>query len=104
MARSIRERPATGRGWAPWQDQTRGTVGFVEEKEPIGGVEWSTFSWRKQWYPMAFEKVTDKSTPSRLEIMGDPIVLWFDHIEDEWRAMLDECPHRMAPLSEGRVT
>ena len=52
---------------------------------------------------MAFSKVTDKSIPHRLELFGDPVVIWWDHTTESWAAMLDSCPHRLAPLSEGRV-
>ena len=61
------------------------------------------FSWNRQWYPMAFAKVTDSSLPHRVELLGEPIVLWHDHRAGAWRAMSDACPHRLAPLSEGRV-
>ena len=61
------------------------------------------FSWTKQWYPMAFVKATDKELPTRVELFGEPIALWFDHTVGTWAAMADACPHRLAPLSEGRV-
>jgi len=63
-------------------------------------TEWS---WTMQWYPMAFSKVTDKTTPHRLELLGDELVLWYDAPAQAWRAMTDACPHRRAPLSEGRI-
>ena len=66
-------------------------------------AEWETFRWRENWYPIVFTKTTDKKKPTRVELFGDPIVLWFDHVENRWAAMLDRCPHRLAPLSEGRV-
>lgn len=63
----------------------------------------TTFSWQTQWYPMAFAKTTDKSVPHRLELFGEPLVLWWDHSNTQWATMSDACPHRLAPLSEGRV-
>jgi phenylpropionate dioxygenase-like ring-hydroxylating dioxygenase large terminal subunit len=62
--------------------------------------EWS---WSKQWYPMAFCKVTDKASPHRLELLGEELVLWYDGPAQAWRTMRDACPHRRAPLSEGRI-
>ena len=59
------------------------------------------FSWKENWYPVAFAKVTDKTLPTRCELFGDPIALWHDG--ETWAAMADACPHRLAPLSEGRV-
>ena len=61
------------------------------------------FSWKQQWYPLAFAKVTDKTIPHRLEIFGEPLVLWWDHAAEVWATMTDACPHRLAPLSEGRI-
>jgi len=33
--------------------------------------------WTRQWYPMAFADVTDQSVPHRLELFGEPLVLWW---------------------------
>ena len=63
----------------------------------------ATFSWTKNWYPAAFSKITDRELPSRVELFGQPIALWYDHTKDRWNAVKDACPHRLAPLSEGRV-
>ena len=65
--------------------------------------EWTGFDWKAQWYPLAFSKTTDLTGPSRIELLGKPLVLWYDHFNDKWAVMADECPHRLAPLSEGRV-
>ena len=61
------------------------------------------FSWSEQWYPMAFAKVTDTAVPHRLELLGESLVLWWDHQQEAWATMRDACPHRLAPLSEGRI-
>ena len=61
------------------------------------------FSWTRQWYPMAFADVTDRKVPHRLELFGEPLVLWWDQRTQRWCAMSDSCPHRAAPLSEGRI-
>jgi hypothetical protein len=39
------------------------------------------FEWKKNWYPMAFSKTTDKTGPSRVELFGEPIVLWYKIFE-----------------------
>lgn len=73
-----------------------------EESEAADGAdEWKGFDWKRQWYPLAFVKTTDKDVPHRLELFGEHLVFWWDSLA--WRAMLDECPHRLAPLSEGRI-
>ena len=68
------------------------------DERPFAG-----FSWTLQWYPLAFAKVTDKDAPHRLELFGEPLALWWDHQAQKWCAMADSCPHRAAPLSEGRI-
>ncbi|CAE7354829.1 PAO [Symbiodinium natans] len=64
---------------------------------------WDEFSWRSNWYPVAFADVTDKERPHRIELFGDGLVLWWDTNAAAWCVTVDRCPHRMAPLSEGRV-
>jgi len=57
--------------------------------------------WANTWYPLAFEELTDQKQPQRCNLLGTQVVFWKG--EDEWFAAVDECPHRLAPLSEGRV-
>lgn len=38
-----------------------------------------------------------------LQLLGDDLVVWKEPLTGEWRAFVDRCPHRWAPLSEGRV-
>ena len=61
------------------------------------------FAWKRNWYPLAFAKATDKALPHRLELFGEPLVLWWDHNAEAWATMSDACPHRLAPLSEARA-
>ena len=56
----------------------------------------------KAWYPLALEKDLPTDRPTAARLMGNAIVLWKDG-EGKWRAFRDLCPHRLAPLSEGRV-
>lgn len=63
--------------------------------------DFAEWHWREHWYPLAFSAVSDRERPHRLELMGEQLVLWYDGAR--WRAMGDVCPHRRAPLSEGRV-
>lgn len=61
------------------------------------------YAWREKWWPIAFEKVTDRSRPHAFELLGTPVVFWYNHQAKQWQATEDTCPHRLAPLSEGRV-
>ena len=81
-------------------------IGAVAETETTNAPDnnaFADFSWTRQWYPMAFADVTDRTIPHRLELFGQPFVLWWDQIANKWCAMSDSCPHRAAPLSEGRI-
>eukprot|EP00277_Geminigera_cryophila_P014471 CAMPEP_0179441258 /NCGR_PEP_ID=MMETSP0799-20121207/24839_1 /TAXON_ID=46947 /ORGANISM="Geminigera cryophila, Strain CCMP2564" /LENGTH=196 /DNA_ID=CAMNT_0021225391 /DNA_START=19 /DNA_END=606 /DNA_ORIENTATION=- len=59
--------------------------------------------WGLTWYPLQFERFADKSSPSSCTVLGAPVVFWWDPVARQWAAALDVCPHRLAPLSEGRV-
>ena len=41
--------------------------------------------------------------PVPVEVAGERLVAWNNPLNNEWSVMRDECPHRLAPLSEGRV-
>lgn len=55
----------------------------------------------------------DASVPHRFVLLGIPLVIWHDPTwrssgsnsdSQGWRVFADVCPHRLVPLSEGRVT
>ena len=59
--------------------------------------------WRDQWYPVAYVRDLDRSRPSSFTLLDDDLVLWWDRGSGCWQAFLDVCPHRLVPLSEGRI-
>lgn len=61
-----------------------------------------TFEWAKQWYPLAVVDYLDPSRPHAVQLLGKDLVLWRDGT-GTWQCFEDACPHRLAPLSEGRV-
>eukprot|EP00899_Mesostigma_viride_P017289 jgi/Mesvir1/25561/Mv01797-RA.1 len=61
-----------------------------------------TFQWTKQWYPIAVLEYLDPSRPSTFTLMGNDLVIWKSP-GGEWQVFDDVCPHRLAPLSQGRV-
>ena len=61
-----------------------------------------TFNWTKQWYPVAVIDLLDTSKPHPTQLLGKDIVVWKDGA-GKWNVFEDKCPHRLAPLSEGRV-
>ena len=41
--------------------------------------------------------------PTSAQLLGMPIVIWKPSASSHYRAFIDRCPHRLAPLSEGRI-
>lgn len=74
---------------------------FDEETESVSHVE--KFDWYAQWYPIMPICDLDKRRPHGKKVMGMDVVVWWDKNEKEWKVMDDACPHRYAPLSEGRI-
>lgn len=65
--------------------------------------EFGDFNWKKNWYPIALEKYTDKKNPFKFTLLGENLVIWWDHKNKKWNSMIDKCPHKLVPLSEGRI-
>lgn len=59
--------------------------------------------WRQAWYPVAYLRDLDRRRPTAFTLLGEDLVLWFDRQEQRWRAFADVCPHRLVPLSDGRL-
>ena len=70
---------------------------LVKDSSPAG-----LFQWTQQWYPLAVADYLDPQRPHAMQLLGKDIVLWRDGT-GTWRCFEDACPHRLAPLSEGRV-
>jgi phenylpropionate dioxygenase-like ring-hydroxylating dioxygenase large terminal subunit len=45
----------------------------------------------------------DKAIPHRFVLLNTPLVMWWDRAQNGWRVFKDVCPHRLVPLSEGRI-
>ncbi|KAJ7981072.1 pheophorbide a oxygenase, chloroplastic [Quillaja saponaria] len=79
-------------------------VGEDEIEDEFGDESSSTkFSWRDHWYPVSLIEDLDPGLPTLFQLLGREIVLWYDKSKAEWVAFDDKCPHRLAPLSEGRI-
>jgi phenylpropionate dioxygenase-like ring-hydroxylating dioxygenase large terminal subunit len=68
---------------------------FQKENEEL-------YQWTKQWYPVAVVDFLDSSRIHKTQLLGKDIILWRDG-SGKWRCFDNACPHRLAPLSEGRV-
>jgi len=60
-------------------------------------------SWTEQWWPVAYLRDLDRLRPQRFTLLERDLVLWWDRHAACWRAFDDVCPHRLVPLSEGRI-
>ena len=61
-------------------------------------------NWRQRWYPVAYLKDLDPRVPSAFTLLEQDLVLWWDAAGGAWRAFADVCPHRLVPLSQGRLS
>ncbi|KDP42102.1 hypothetical protein JCGZ_01890 [Jatropha curcas] len=61
------------------------------------------FDWYAHWCPIMPVCDLDKRVPHAKKEMGIDVVVWGDRNESAWKVFDDSCPHRLAPLSEGRI-
>jgi len=64
------------------------------------------------WMPLGSAKALTGLNPVKIRLCGLDLAVWHkplpkgsrrDAVATEWSAMVDACPHRLAPLSQGRV-
>ena len=63
----------------------------------------TTFEWRSEWFPLAPVRDLAADAPNKLTLLGMDLVAWQHAPSGSWRVFADLCPHRLVPLSEGRV-
>ncbi|XP_071679432.1 protochlorophyllide-dependent translocon component 52, chloroplastic [Lolium perenne] len=93
---------------APARGQQAARLSFsvsamVAPPSPRGGDEVERFNWMDQWYPFAPVCDLDPGAPHGKTVLGLRVVAWHDRAVNQWRVFDDTCPHRLAPLSEGRI-
>ncbi|XP_056682463.1 protochlorophyllide-dependent translocon component 52, chloroplastic-like [Spinacia oleracea] len=74
-----------------------------QEQENEEEDEDGKFDWYSEWYAVAPVRDLDKRVPHGKRVIGIDLVVWWDPNEKSWKAFDDRCPHRLAPLSEGRI-
>jgi len=57
----------------------------------------------QNWYPVATVDSLKDDRPNQVEVLGKPLVTYYDKSSNQWKVLDDMCSHRFAPLSEGRV-
>ncbi|XP_020263386.1 pheophorbide a oxygenase, chloroplastic [Asparagus officinalis] len=75
----------------------------IEEGSVASSSDSDSFSWRDHWYPVSLIEDLDPRRPTPFQLLNREIVLWRDPNAGGWVAFDDRCPHRLAPLSEGRI-
>lgn len=61
------------------------------------------FNFFQHWYPVSPIEDLDPQKPTPVTILGLHLVIWKPPAADTFQVFLDQCPHRLAPLSEGRI-
>jgi phenylpropionate dioxygenase-like ring-hydroxylating dioxygenase large terminal subunit len=59
--------------------------------------------WLRHWVPVAYLRDLDRRRPQSFTLLGEDLVLWWDRQGEVWQAFRDVCPHRLVPLSQGRI-
>lgn len=68
-----------------------------------GGEDPTVFEPQEAWYPIYFVDDLDRHQPSKFTLLERDLVIWWDNSASKWQVFEDRCPHRLAPLSEGRI-
>jgi phenylpropionate dioxygenase-like ring-hydroxylating dioxygenase large terminal subunit len=68
-----------------------------------GGNNPDRFDPKEAWYPVHYVQDLDKATLTKFTLLDQDLVIWWDQKADCWRSFLDQCPHRLVPLSQGRI-
>lgn len=63
----------------------------------------SEFNFFQQWYPLSPLEDLAETIPTPVTLLGMRLVIWKSPCATEYGVFLDQCPHRLAPLSEGRI-
>lgn len=61
------------------------------------------FNFWQQWYPVAPLEDLAPQRPTAITLLGQHFVIWQPKHSDQYLVFQDLCPHRLAPLSEGRI-
>ncbi len=61
------------------------------------------FNFCQHWYPLIPIEDLEPQKPKSITLLGKRLVIWQPTKSATYRVFLDQCPHRLAPLSEGRI-
>ncbi|KAL9386191.1 hypothetical protein Peur_019315 [Populus x canadensis] len=107
ISRMLKKTPSKSKPFATMSSPVPSSVSTESmeqpEAEPEAASQEEKFDWYAQWYPVMPVCDLDKRVPHAKTVMGLDLVVWWDRNESEWKVFDDSCPHRLAPLSEGRI-
>ncbi|MBW4594409.1 MAG: Rieske 2Fe-2S domain-containing protein [Brasilonema angustatum HA4187-MV1] len=63
----------------------------------------SEFNFFHHWYPLLPVEDLDPKRPNAVTLLGLRLVIWKPKSSGTYQVFLDQCPHRLAPLSEGLI-
>lgn len=63
----------------------------------------SSFDFFQHWYPLLPVEDIEPQKLTTATLLGIPLVIWKPPSSSTYQVFLDRCPHRLAPLSEGRI-
>ncbi len=75
----------------------------IGESLPVGGKDANKFDYKEVWYPIFFLDDLEKGKLHRFTLLEEDLVVWWDEKGKQWRVFADKCPHRLVPLSQGRI-
>eukprot|EP00177_Eucheuma_denticulatum_P004424 GFKZ01008032.1.p1 GENE.GFKZ01008032.1~~GFKZ01008032.1.p1 ORF type:complete len:579 (-),score=38.05 GFKZ01008032.1:193-1824(-) len=76
----------------------------LPDQSPLDGSAGTpAFDWLSNWYPVVWEADLPPDRPHPFTLFNKHYVIFRDPLTDLYVAMDDVCPHRAAPLSEGRL-
>ena len=84
-------------------DRTQTQSDSLSDSLPAGGDDPTRFDPAEAWYPVHYVEDLDKTKPTKFTLLDRDLVIWRDRKAKSWRVFEDQCPHRLAPLSEGRI-
>lgn len=61
-------------------------------------------AWLNLWFPVMFVKDVPDDKPVAATVFERPLVLFREAATGNVECLADQCPHRLAPLSDGRLT
>ncbi len=61
------------------------------------------FNFFQHWYPLSPIEDLDPKRPTPVTLLGMHLVIWKPASSETYQVFFEQCPHRLAPLSEGRI-